>query len=172
MPISSQIYGHIHKDKAKSAKIVLHTSVMKKILVLHGPNLNLLGAREPSIYGSASLNQINADLVKEANHAGMQLTCCQSNSESDLIQTIHQAGIDKVNYIIFNPAAFTHTSIALRDALSAVAIPFIEVHISNIYSRETFRHHSYFSDIAKGIISGLGVQGYLLALQAIIEEFK
>ncbi|MCL9683327.1 type II 3-dehydroquinate dehydratase [Legionella maioricensis] len=145
---------------------------MKKILVLHGPNLNLLGAREPSIYGSASLNQINADLVKEANHAGMQLTCCQSNSESDLIQTIHQAGIDKVNYIIFNPAAFTHTSIALRDALSAVAIPFIEVHISNIYSRETFRHHSYFSDIAKGIISGLGVQGYLLALQAIIEEFK
>lgn len=145
---------------------------MKKILVLHGPNLNLLGAREPSIYGSASLNQINTNLVKEANHAGMQLTCYQSNSESDLIQAIHQAGTDKVNYIIFNPAAFTHTSIALRDALSAVAIPFIEVHISNIYSRETFRHHSYFSDLAKGIISGLGVQGYLLALQAIIEEFK
>ena len=145
---------------------------MKKILVLHGPNLNLLGAREPSIYGSSSLNQINSNLVKAANHAGMQLTCYQSNSESDLIQTIHQAGIDKIHYIIFNPAAFTHTSIALRDALSAVAIPFIEVHISNIYSRESFRHHSYFSDIAKGIISGLGVQGYLLGLQAIIEEFK
>ncbi|BCA94145.1 3-dehydroquinate dehydratase [Legionella antarctica] len=145
---------------------------MKKILVIHGPNLNLLGAREPSIYGSSSLTQINTNLAKEANQAGIQLTCYQSNSESDLIQTIHQASIDKVHYIILNPAAFTHTSIAIRDALSAVAIPFIEVHISNIYSRESFRHQSYFSDIAKGIISGLGVQGYLLALQAIIEEFK
>jgi 3-dehydroquinate dehydratase-2 len=145
---------------------------MKKILVLHGPNLNLLGAREPSLYGSTSLIQINTGLINKANNAGIQLTCFQSNSESDLIQEIHQSKTDKVNYIIFNPAAFTHTSIALRDALSAVAIPFIEVHISNIYSRETFRHHSYFSDIAKGIISGLGVQGYLLALDAIIEEFK
>jgi 3-dehydroquinate dehydratase-2 len=145
---------------------------MKKILVLHGPNLNLLGAREPSIYGSMSLNQININLIKEANSAGLQLTCFQSNSESDLIQAIHQASSDIVNYIIFNPAAFTHTSIAIRDALSAVAIPFIEVHISNIYSREAFRHHSYFTDIAKGIISGLGAKGYILALQAIIEEFK
>lgn len=145
---------------------------MKKILVLHGPNLNLLGAREPSIYGSMSLNQINDSLIKVASKTDIQLTCYQSNSESDLIQAIHQASIDKVNYIIFNPAAYTHTSIALRDALSAVAIPFIEVHISNIFSRETFRHHSYFSDIAHGIISGLGVKGYLLALQAIIDEFK
>ena len=170
--ISSQIYGHTNKDQAKSAKIILHLSVMKKILVLHGPNLNLLGAREPSIYGSASLAQINTDLVKVALASNIQLRCYQSNSESDLIHAIHQANTDKVNYIIFNPAAFTHTSIALRDALSAVAIPFIEVHISNIYSRETFRHHSYFSDIATGIISGLGVQGYILALQAIITEFK
>ncbi len=145
---------------------------MKKILVLHGPNLNLLGTREPSIYGSGSLNQINTNLLKTADVAGLQLTCYQSNSESELIQAIHQASIDKVHYIIFNPAAFTHTSIALRDALSAVAIPFIEIHISNIYSRETFRHHSYFSDIAAGVISGFGVKGYGLALQAIIDEFK
>ena len=145
---------------------------MKKILVLHGPNLNLLGAREPSIYGPTSLDQINMSLIKEANNAKMHLTCYQSNSENDLIQAIHQASTDKINYIIFNPAAFTHTSIALRDALSAVAIPFVEVHISNIYSRETFRHHSYFSEIAQGIISGFGTRGYLLALQAIIEEFK
>ncbi|CEG58026.1 type II 3-dehydroquinate dehydratase [Legionella fallonii] len=145
---------------------------MKKILVLHGPNLNLLGTREPSIYGSESLNQINTNLVKMGNDAGLQLTCYQSNAESDLIQAIHQASTDKVHYIIFNPAAFTHTSVALRDALSAVAIPFIEVHISNIYSREAFRHHSYFSDIATGVISGFGVKGYGVALQAIIDEFK
>lgn len=145
---------------------------MKKILVLHGPNLNLLGSREPSIYGSTSLNHINNSLIKEAKNAGFELTCFQSNSEGDLIQAIHQASTVKINYIIFNPAGFTHTSVALRDALCAVAIPFIEVHLSNIYSRETFRHHSYFSDIAKGIISGLGAQGYLLALRAIIDELK
>ncbi len=145
---------------------------MKKILVLHGPNLNLLGSREPTIYGSTSLNDINNSLIKEAKNAGLELTCFQSNSEADLIQTIHKATTAKINYIIFNPAAFTHTSVALRDALAAVAIPFIEVHLSNIYSRETFRHHSYFSDIAKGVISGLGAQGYLLALQAIIDELK
>lgn len=145
---------------------------MKKILVLHGPNLNLLGIREPFIYGSVSLNQINTQLINEANTAGFQLTCYQSNSESDLIHAIHQASSDERDYLIFNPAAFTHTSIALRDALAAVAIPFIEVHISNIYSREIFRHHSYFSDIAAGIISGFGVKGYILALQAIIEELK
>jgi 3-dehydroquinate dehydratase-2 len=145
---------------------------MKKILVLHGPNLNLLGTREPSIYGATSLSQINADLLSEAKSAGMQLTCYQSNTEGALIDAVHQAKSDKIDYIIINPAAFTHTSVALRDALSAVAIPFIEVHISNIYTRETFRHHSYFSDIAVGIISGLGAQGYLLALKAIIEELK
>jgi 3-dehydroquinate dehydratase-2 len=145
---------------------------MKKILVLHGPNLNLLGTREPSIYGSTSLNQINTNLIKEAEHANLSLNCFQSNSEDNLIEAIHQAKIDAVDYIIFNPAAYTHTSIALRDAIAAVAIPFIEVHISNIYTRESFRHHSYFSDIAVGTISGLGAQGYLLALKAIIEELK
>lgn len=145
---------------------------MKKILVLHGPNLNLLGTREPSLYGSESLDQINSHLIKEAQNAGIQLTCYQSNAESDLIDAVHEAKINNVDYILFNPAAFTHTSIALRDALSAVAIPFIEIHISNIYSREAFRHHSYFSDIAIGIISGLGGKGYELALQAIIKEFK
>jgi 3-dehydroquinate dehydratase-2 len=145
---------------------------MKKILVLHGPNLNLLGTREPLVYGSLSLSQINQDLIKHATHAGMGIECYQSNSEAELIQAIHQASTAKIDYIIFNPAAFTHTSVALRDALCAVAIPFIEVHISNIYARETFRHHSYFSDIAQGIISGLGTQGYLLALKAIIEELQ
>lgn len=145
---------------------------MKKILVLHGPNLNLLGIREPLIYGSSTLKNINDCLIQEAHKTNLTLSCFQSNSESDLIQAIHQASTDNINYIIFNPAAFTHTSIALRDALSAVAIPFIEVHITNIYSREEFRHHSYFSDIAKGIISGFGMKGYLLALQAIIEELK
>lgn len=143
---------------------------MKKILVLHGPNLNLLGTREPSIYGATTLEQINVHLTKKATQAGFTLQCYQSNSEGDLIQSIHQACSNKIDYIIFNPAGFTHTSVALRDALCAVAIPFIEVHISNIYSRETFRHHSYFSDIALGIISGLGVQGYSLALTSIIER--
>lgn len=145
---------------------------MKKILVLHGPNLNLLGSREPSIYGSHTLEEINRNLVNEAAHFGVELHCYQSNSESALIDAIHRAGTDKVSYILFNPAAYTHTSIALRDALCAVAIPFIEVHLSNIYSRETFRHHSYFSDIAQGTISGFGAQGYLLGLQAIIKELQ
>jgi 3-dehydroquinate dehydratase-2 len=145
---------------------------MKKILVLHGPNLNLLGTREPSIYGTASLSQINVDLIQAAKNAHLELTCFQSNAEGDLIQAIHQAKIDKIKYIIFNPAAFTHTSVALRDALCAVAIPFIEVHISNIYSREPFRHHSYFSDIAQGTISGLGARGYSLALHVIIKELE
>lgn len=145
---------------------------MKKILVLHGPNLNLLGTREPLIYGATTLSQINTDLTKEAQKAGIELSYLQSNSEGDLIQAIHQAKADNTAYIIFNPAAYTHTSIALRDALTAVAIPFVEVHLSNIYSREPFRHHSYFSDIASGTISGFGAQGYLLALQAIIKELK
>lgn len=144
----------------------------KKILVIHGPNLNLLGTREPRVYGVTSLAQINARLTQEATGAGVVLSCYQSNSEADLINTIQQAGADKTDYIIFNPAGYTHTSIALRDALCAVAIPFIEVHLSNIYSRETFRHHSYFSDIAKGTISGLGAQGYSLALTSIIEELE
>ena len=141
---------------------------MKKILVLHGPNLNLLGSREPSVYGSISLEQVNKKLEIQASSAGLTLTALQSNSEPEIIAAIHQAYAEKTDYIIINPAAFTHTSIAIRDALLAVQIPFIEVHISNIYARESFRHHSYFSDVAQGVISGLGTNGYLLALQAII----
>ena len=143
---------------------------MKKILVLHGPNLNMLGLREPLIYGSGSLGQLNEQLRMRASVAEFSLTAMQSNSESALIDAIHQAYIDKIDYLIINPAAFTHTSLALRDAVLAVNIPFIEVHISNIYARETYRHHSWFSDIAAGVISGLGTDGYLLALQAIINK--
>ena len=143
---------------------------MKKILVLHGPNLNLLGLRELSIYGQITLNQLNEQLENEAKKLNFQLAVRQSNSEGELINTIHQALDHQVDDIIINPAAYTHTSIALRDALLAVQIPFIEVHISNVYARESFRHHSYFSDIATGVISGLGSNGYLLALQAIHHE--
>lgn len=145
---------------------------MKKVLVLHGPNLNLLGLREPKTYGATTLAQINEQLEKVASKAGFHLFTLQSNSEAELIVGIHQALADKIDYIIINPAAYTHTSIAIRDALLAVQIPFIEVHISNIYARESFRQQSYFSDIAIGIISGFGVQSYLLALQAIIETAK
>lgn len=145
---------------------------MKKILVLHGPNLNLLGSRETSIYGTVSLDELNRRLINEAAQSGIKVHCYQSNSESALIEAIHQAGSEKISYILFNPAAYTHSSIALRDALSAVSIPFIEVHLSNIHARESFRHHSYFSDIAKGIISGFGTEGYLLALHAIIKELQ
>lgn len=148
-----------------------YETFMKKILVLHGPNLNLLGTRESSIYGSLTLSHINTHLTNVAQEAGLELSCFQSNSESDLIEAIHQAA-STTEFILFNPAAFTHTSIALRDALLAVNIPFIEVHLSNIYSREPFRRRSYFSDIAKGTVTGLGARGYYLALQAIIEELK
>lgn len=141
---------------------------MKKILVLHGPNLNLLGSREPDHYGYESLAELNERLKHQAHEAGAALQTFQSNSESELIHATHQAIEQEVDYVIINPAAYTHTSIALRDALIAVSIPFIEVHISNIYARETFRHHSYFSDIALGVISGLGTFGYVLALQTIL----
>lgn len=143
---------------------------MKKILVLHGPNLNLLGLREPSVYGHTSLDQLNEQLQQRADAASFHLKALQSNSESELVDFIQQAIGDKIDYIIINPAAYTHTSVAIRDALAAVHIPFIEVHISNIHARESFRRHSYFSDIAQGVISGLGTNGYLLALQAIIER--
>ena len=141
---------------------------MKKILVLHGPNLNLLGLREPSVYGHTSLEQLNEQLQKQASSSGFVLSAKQSNSEAELIEAIQQAREENTDYLILNPAAYTHTSIAMRDALLAVQIPFIEVHISNPYARESFRHQSYFSDIAQGVISGLGTNGYLLALQAII----
>ncbi|MCX7117998.1 MAG: type II 3-dehydroquinate dehydratase [Legionellales bacterium] len=145
---------------------------MKKILVLHGPNLNLLGLREPSTYGATTLAEINQLLEKKASLAHLALIAKQSNSEAELIEFIHQSLQVPYDYLIINPAAFTHSSIALRDALLAVKIPFIEIHISNIYARESFRQHSYFSDIAEGVITGFGSNGYLLALQAIIEHFR
>jgi 3-dehydroquinate dehydratase-2 len=140
---------------------------MSKILVLHGPNLNLLGEREPTHYGKTTLADINQQLAEIAEAAGHSLTSFQSNAEHLLIEKI-QTVYHQVNFIIINPAAFTHTSVALRDALLAVAIPFIEVHLSNVHAREPFRHHSYFSDIAVGVISGLGAKGYTLALQATL----
>ncbi len=140
---------------------------MAKILVLQGPNLNLLGKREPELYGRTTLEQLHAKLKEQARNLQLQLICKQSNVEHELIDAIHQSLNDGIDFIIFNPAAFTHTSIALRDALTAVAIPFIEVHISNIFARETFRWESYFSDIALGTISGFGAEGYTLALSAI-----
>jgi len=136
----------------------------RRILVLHGPNLNLLGTREPSIYGAASLEEINARLVALAEESGAALSCVQSNAEAVLIDRVQQAGRDGTCFIIINPAAFTHTSVALRDALAAVKLPFIEVHLSNVFAREPFRHHSYFTDLAVGMICGLGARGYELAL--------
>ncbi len=136
----------------------------KNILLLNGPNLNLLGTREPGIYGSDNLPAIEQRLIQQAKAGGATLEAFQSNSEADLVNRIQQAARDGVDFIIINPAAYTHTSVAMRDALAAVAIPFIEVHLSNVFAREAFRHHSYFTDIAVGIISGLGAKGYELAL--------
>ncbi|NPU93260.1 MAG: type II 3-dehydroquinate dehydratase [Gammaproteobacteria bacterium] len=141
---------------------------MAHLLVLNGPNLNLLGKREPGHYGTQTLEQIHQHLQQLATAQGHQCDCFQSNREYELIERIHAAGEQGVQFIILNPAAFTHTSIALRDALLGVKIPFIEVHLSNIHAREAFRHHSYFSDVAVGVIAGLGAQGYELALQAAI----
>lgn len=143
---------------------------MATVLVLNGPNLNLLGSREPEVYGSTTLEEINQRLEQLATHDGHALQSLQSNSESELIERIHAARNQAVDFIIFNPAAFTHTSIAIRDALLGVAIPFIEVHISNVHQRETFRKHSYFSDIAVGVICGLGNIGYDLALKAALHH--
>ena len=140
---------------------------MPNILVIHGPNLNLLGMREPAIYGNTTLAEIDEELLASATDLGASLISFQSNAEHELIEVIHQAK-GKIHFIIINPGAFTHTSAALRDALTGIAIPFIEVHLSNVYARESFRKHSYFSDIAVGVISGLGSLGYELALQAAI----
>lgn len=134
------------------------------ILVLHGPNVNLLGLREPQHYGSVTLDTINQRLQKEARNHQANCACFQSNSEDALINRIHEAAQDHTQFILINPAAFTHTSVALRDALAAVNIPFIEIHLSNVHAREAFRHHSYFSDLAVGVITGLGAHGYSLAL--------
>jgi 3-dehydroquinate dehydratase II len=146
------------------------TTPMATILVLNGPNLNLLGVREPGIYGRDTLEDIRRRLEEAAAAAGHRLEFEQSNAEHLLVERIHQAWRDQVACILFNPAAFTHTSVALRDALLGTGIPFIEVHLSNVHAREAFRRHSYFSDIAIGVISGLGAQGYELALQAAIRR--
>ncbi|OYV75118.1 MAG: type II 3-dehydroquinate dehydratase [Chromatiales bacterium 21-64-14] len=141
---------------------------MTRILVLHGPNLNLLGGREPAHYGSTTLAEIDAGLATAGRAAGHEVVSFQSNAEHELVERVQRAPAEGVAFLILNPAAFTHTSVALRDALLAVGIPFIEVHLSNVHAREPFRHHSHFSDIALGVITGLGAQGYELALQAAI----
>jgi 3-dehydroquinate dehydratase II len=140
------------------------------VLVLHGPNLNLLGTREPAVYGSTTLRMIDADLGTMATKAGATLQTFQSNHEGGLVERVHAARNDGTDFIIINPAALTHTSVALRDALAAVGLPFIEVHLSNIYRREPFRHHSYFSDLAVGVICGLGAAGYTLALSHALSQ--
>jgi 3-dehydroquinate dehydratase-2 len=140
----------------------------RKVLVLHGPNLNLLGSREPEIYGAETLPDINKRLAALALKAGAKLDSFQSNSEAELVERVQKAGPAGVDFVIINPAAFTHTSVALRDALAAVRIPYIEVHLSNVHARESFRHHSYFSDQAVGVICGLGSRGYEYALQSAL----
>jgi len=140
----------------------------KSILVLHGPNLNLLGEREPQHYGKQILEDIDQVLKTIASAKSIKLETMQSNSEGDLVNKIQSLHKDKVDFLIINPAAYTHTSVAMRDALSAVKVPFIEVHLSNVYAREPFRHHSYFSDIAVAVISGLGADGYIAALNFAI----
>lgn len=142
------------------------------IWVLHGPNLNLLGTREPGVYGSTTLDQINEQLRQVAAGHAVALECFQSNHEGALVDRIQQARDRDVAFIIINPAAYTHTSVAMRDALAAVGIPFVEVHLSNIHRREPFRHHSHFSDLAVGVIAGLGPQGYVAALDYAIQALR
>lgn len=142
---------------------------MAKILVLHGPNLNLLGTREPEIYGATTLADIDNMLVEQAKASGHSVSTLQSNAENELVSAI-QGAANNIDYIIINPAAFTHTSVAMRDALAAVNIPFIEVHLSNVHAREAFRRHSYFSDLAQGVICGLGATGYSLALTSAMQS--
>ena len=143
---------------------------MKNLLVLHGPNLNLLGTREPDVYGRITLDEINGKLQQLAQAKGANLQFFQSNAEAALVDRVQLARQDGTDFIIINPAAFTHTSVALRDALAAVAIPFIEIHISNVFAREAFRKESYFSDLAVGVISGLGATGYELAVQFALQH--
>ena len=145
---------------------------MPKILVLHGPNLNLLGQRETQHYGTDTLEAIDRRLVDRGKRDGVEVATFQSNSESALIERVHAAKSDETAYILINPAGYTHTSVALRDALAAAAIPFIEVHLSNVHAREPFRQHSYFSDLARGVVCGLGPQGYELALEAALRAVR
>ena len=144
---------------------------MAKFLLLNGPNLNLLGTREPELYGDISLEEIEKDLIQSANQKGHTLETFQSNAEHELVERIHKAKNEDIKCLIFNPGAFTHSSISLRDALAGTKLPFIEIHISNIYSREEFRQKSFLSEIAEGIISGLGVKGYKLALEVAVERY-
>ncbi len=142
------------------------------ILVIHGPNLNLLGMREPEVYGHLTLDDINQKLIAQAQNASISLDTFQSNWEGAIVDRIHQAQKEGIQFIIINPAALTHTSVAVRDALLGVAIPFIEVHLSNVHAREAFRHHSYLSDKAVGVICGLGAQGYTAALDFVIDKIQ
>lgn len=153
-----------------STPAVSSSARYRKVLVLHGPNLNLLGTREPQTYGHTTLADINEALAKRAAVAGIELDTFQSNHEGNLVDRVQAARGEGVDFIIINPAAYTHTSVALRDALAGVAIPFVEVHLSNVHRREPFRHHSYFSDQAIGVICGLGWQGYLLAMEYALAQ--
>ena len=145
---------------------------MAKLLVLHGPNLNLLGTREPEVYGRTTLADIDLGLAAQARAAGHALESLQSNAEHDLVNRVQSARSDGTDFILINPAAFTHTSVALRDALAAVAIPFIEIHLSNPHAREAFRHHSYFSDLAVGVVCGFGADSYRYALEAALKRLS
>ena len=160
------------KSASKEGKSTGSKAPAAKLLVIHGPNLNLLGIREPQHYGAATLADINRALSRRAEAAGVELEAFQSNHEGALIERIHAARGEGVRYIIINPAAYTHTSVALRDAIAAVAIPFVEVHLSNVHAREPFRQQSYFSDLAIGVISGLGSEGYLLALEYLLNRLN
>jgi 3-dehydroquinate dehydratase-2 len=145
---------------------------MASLLLINGPNLNLLGTREPGVYGETNLADVETRLTAIAKDLGHELNCFQSNAEHEIVDRVQQARIDAVNFILLNPGAFTHTSIAIRDALLAVSIPFIEIHLSNVFAREEFRHSSYFSDIAAGCLFGLGAYGYELALQAASQQLS
>lgn len=145
---------------------------MNKVLVINGPNLNLLGTREPHIYGSTTLADVENGLRAQAQQLGLELDCFQSNHEGAIVDRIHQARLEGVKFVLINPGAYTHTSVAIRDAFGGVAIPFVEVHISNVHKRETFRHHSYLSDVAEAVMAGFGTLGYNLALQFIATKLR
>jgi 3-dehydroquinate dehydratase II len=145
---------------------------MSRLLVLHGPNLNLLGTREPDVYGRVTLGQIDEALAEKAQAAGAELASFQSNHEGAIVDRIQQARTEQVDFVLINPAAYTHTSVAIRDALAGVALPFVEIHLSNVHKREAFRHHSYFSDLAEAVICGLGWKGYLYALDFALERLS